>query len=308
MIILPHRFHENEKTRFEEIAPSFFGWEVLENPNKYPLSEINILVANGGEWVDERYFEILPKLKVIFVSAVGHDALNKELCRTRNIMVANAPNINTDDVADLAMGLLICGERNIIEADRLIRAGDWSKAEKLVPSFRLRGRVLGIYGMGAIGLEIAKRAEPFGLKIIYHGRTQKPDLQYEYAPTLKELAQKSDILMVSCALNDETRGSVDGGIIDALGKDGVLINIARGAIIDEAALLLALQEKQILGAGLDVFDPEPTDGNKWQGLENTVLTPHFSGKTRAAREQAMIVTIANIKRFLKGEEIHNRIL
>lgn len=308
MIILPHRFHENEKSRFEEIAPTFFGWDILEFPKNYPLSEIKILIANGGEWVDEKYFELLPNLKVIFVSAVGHDALNKDLCRERDILVANAPNINTDDVADLAMGLLICGERNIIEADRLIRAGDWVKAEKLMPSFRLRGRVLGIYGMGAIGQEIAKRAIPFGLEIIWHGRNPKPEIGFEYVPTLKELAARCDILMVSCALNDETRGSVNGEILDALGQDGVLINIARGAIIDEAALLLALRDKRILGAGLDVFDPEPTDGNVWLGLENTVLTPHFSGKTRAAREQAMQITLANIKRFLKGEEIHNRIL
>ncbi len=308
MIVLPHKFHLNEKPRFEEIAPTFFGWELLENPQNFALDEIQIMVANGGEWVDEKYFEILPNLKVVFVSAVGHDALNKDLCREKGVIVTNAPNINTDDVADLAMGLLICGERNIIEADRLIRAGEWSRAEKLVPSFRLRGRVLGIYGMGAIGLEIAKRAVPFGLEVIWHGRNPKLEIGFEYVPTLKELAARCDILMVSCALNDETRGSVNAEIIDALGKDGVLINIARGAIVDEAALLSSLQEKRILGAGLDVFDPEPTDGNKWLGLENTVLTPHFSGKTRAAREQAMIMTIANIKRFLKGEEIHNRIL
>ncbi len=308
MIILPHRFHIDEKPRFDALANTYFGWEVLENPNAFPLSEIEIMVANGGEWVDEKYFEILPNLKVIFVSAVGHDALNKEICAQKNIKIANAPNINTDDVADLAMGLLICGERNIMEADRLIRAGDWARAEKMVPSFRLRGRVLGIYGMGAIGMEIAKRAVPFGMKVIWHSRNPKPEIEFEYIPSLLELARQSDILMVSCALNDETRGSINATIIEALGKDGVIINIARGAIIDEAALIAALREGRILGAGLDVFDPEPTDGNKWRDLENTVLTPHFSGKTRAAREQAMTITIANIERFLKGEEIHNRVL
>lgn len=308
MIILAHRFHENDKARFEEIAPTFFGWEVLENPQNYALDDFQIIIANGGEYLDDKYYDLLPNLRVIFVSAVGYDALNLDMVRQRGIMLANTPNINTDDVADLAMGLLIAGERNIGEADRLVRNNEWKKAEKLIPSFRLRGRKLGIYGMGAIGQAIAERSVPFGLEISWHGPRPKPEIQFEYVPTLLELAQKCDILMVACALNDETRYSVDKTILHALGKDGVIVNIARGAIIVEDDLVKALREREILGGCLDVFDPEPTDGSKWANISNVVITPHFSGKTRAARETALMITFDNILRYLKGEELLHRII
>lgn len=308
MIVLAHRFHENDKARFEQIAPTFFGWDILENPNSYPLEKIRIIIANGGEVMNEKLFDLLPNIEVVFVSAVGYDAVNMNILRQRNIKLTNTPNINTEDVADLAMGLLICGERNIIEADRLIRDGKWQKAEKLTPSFRLRGRKLGIYGMGAIGQEIAKRAIPFGLEILWHGRNPNPQIPYPYYSSLLEMAKDCDILMISCALNDQTRHSVNEEILSALGNDGVIINIARGAIIDEEALLKALRNKTILGAGLDVFTQEPMDGKNWQGLENTVLTPHFSGKTKAARETALMLTFANISRYLKGEELLHRII
>lgn len=304
MILLAHKFHENDKARFDKIAPCYLSWN---NLNDEILNSIEIIIANGGEALEDWQYQ-LPKLKVIFVSAVGYDAIDMEKLRARNIKICNTPNINTDDVADLAMGLLIAGERNIIEADSLIRNNDWQKAEKLVPSFRLRGRILGIYGMGAIGQEIAKRAEPFGLEIIWHGPNPKPELKWEYIKSLDELAIKCDILMVACALNDVTRKSINDEILKKLGKDGVIINIARGGIIDENALLNALKNREILGAGLDVFENEPTNGEIWRGLQNTVLTPHFSGKTRAAREAALLITFDNISRYLKGENLKNQII
>lgn len=303
MILLAHQFHANDAARFAKIAPTFLAWEGLNENFK---NDIQIIIANGGEALEDWQYE-LPNLKLILVSAVGFDALNMEKVRNKNIKICNTPNINTDDVADLAMGLLIAGERNIIEADRLIRNNQWEIAEKLVPSFRLRGRKLGIYGMGAIGQEIAKRAEPFGLEIIWHGPNPKPEIIWEYIPTLKEMAQKCDILMIACALNENTRKSINSDILKCLGKDGVIINIARGGIIDEDALLEALKNQEILGAGLDVFDPEPTIGTKWQGIKNLVITPHFSGKTRAAREAALIITFDNISRYLKGEKLLNQI-
>lgn len=304
MILLAHRFHENDAARFAKIAPTFLGWENLSDMVR---ADIQLIIANGGEALEDWHYE-LPNLRVILVSAVGYDAIDQEKTKAKKIILCNTPDINTDDVADLAMGLLIAGERNIIEADRLVRNNEWKKAEKLMPSFRLRGRKLGIFGMGAIGQEIAKRAEPFGLEIIWHGPRPKPEIKWQYIETLHDLATQCDILMVSCALNENTRKSINFEILSALGKDGVIINIARGGIIDENALLRALRNKEILGAGLDVFDPEPTDGTKWQGLENLVITPHFSGKTRAARETALMLTFANISRYLNGEKLLNQII
>jgi hydroxypyruvate reductase len=269
--------------------------------------EITVAVVIGGKLFDPVLLENLPNLKAVVAAGVGYDGIDLEIARRRGIAVTNSPGINTDDVADLAMGLLIAGERNLAEADRLLRSGQWAKAQSLPPSPRLRGRVLGIYGLGAIGVAIGKRAEPFGIEVIWHGPREKPDVAWAFVPTLMELAKRSDILMVACPLNDQTARSVDREVLDALGPDGVLINIARGGIVDEPALLSALRDRRIMGAGLDVFAEEPTDPALWRDLTNVVLSPHIAGTTRQSVVDAMTAVMENLRRFHAGEALLNRV-
>jgi lactate dehydrogenase-like 2-hydroxyacid dehydrogenase len=310
MILIVHPELVLAQPLLEQIAPCARLWEIadLTNFSQNEGSEVRAIACIGGKHTPAGLFDLFPKLEAVIAAGVGVDGVDVEAARAKGIAVCNSPGINTDDVADLAMGLLIAGERNIIELDGLVRRGEWADALTHAPRYRLRGRTLGILGMGAIGQAIAARAEPFGLKVIWQGPNPKPDLVWPRVESVLELAQKSDILMLACPLTDATRGCVNGEVLAALGREGVLINVARGGVVDESALLVALANKTILGAGLDVFENEPTDPSLWADLTNVVLTPHVAGRTRESVQEAVRAVIGNLMSLYKGEALINRVV
>jgi lactate dehydrogenase-like 2-hydroxyacid dehydrogenase len=310
MILIIHPELALAQPLMETIAPCARLWEIADL-NTFAQTQgqsVKAIACIGGKHTPADLFDLFPKLEAVIAAGVGVDGVDLNAAKAKGIAVCNSPGINTDDVADLAMGLLIAGERNIIAMDQLVRKGEWADALSHAPRYRLRGRTLGILGMGAIGQAIAVRAEPFGLKVIWHGPNPKPELTWPRVETVLELARQSDILMLACPLTDDTRGCVDAGVLAALGPEGVLINVARGGVVDEVALVAALGAKTILGAGLDVFENEPTDPTLWADLTNVVLTPHVAGRTRESVQEAVRAAIGNLVRVYKGEALVNRVV
>jgi len=202
------------------------------------------------------------------------------------------------------MGLVLASWRRIVEGDRIVRSGAWKPSEKIItPS--LGGRRLGIVGLGGIGAAVALRAEAFGLQVAWWGPREKPDAPWPRARSLHALAEDSDILVVACRANDETRGLVDRSIIEAVGPEGLLVNVSRGQVVDEEALITALKDGLLGQAALDVFETEPTPAARWRGVPNVVLTPHTAGATAAALPRMVALTRENLRRFFAGEPLAN---
>jgi hydroxypyruvate reductase len=310
MILIIHPELALAQPLMESIAPCARLWEI-DDLAAFAVGEgagVRAIACIGGKRTDPALFGLFPKLEAVIAAGVGVDGVDLAAAQAAGIAVCNSPGINTDDVADLAMGLLIAGERNIIALDGLVRAGEWADALTHAPRFRLRGRTLGILGMGAIGQAIAVRAVAFGLNVIWHGPNPKPALVWPRVDSVLELAKQSDILMLACPLTDATRGVVDAQVLGALGREGVLINVARGGVVDEPALLAALRDGVILGAGLDVFADEPTDPALWRDLTNVVLTPHIAGRTRESVQEAVRAALANLMALYAGRPLDNRVV
>jgi lactate dehydrogenase-like 2-hydroxyacid dehydrogenase len=246
------------------------------------------LCVGGG--VDGALMDRLPKLELIANFGVGYDAVDAAGAGRRNIVVTNTPDVLTDEVADLAVGLVLATIRRLPQADRYLREGHWPKAPFPLTS-SLRGRRVGIVGLGRIGRAIAKRLEGFEVEIDYYGRSRQPDVAYAYHDSLIGLAKAVHVLIVVAPGGAETKGLVDAAVLEALGPEGILVNVARGSVVDEAALIAALRAGTILGAGLDVFENEPHVPAELAALENTVLLPHVgsaSDHTRAAMAQLVV--------------------
>ena len=240
--------------------------------------------------VDAALMDRLPNLEIIANFGVGYDTVDARAAAARGIVVTNTPDVLTDEVADLTLGLLLATLRRIPQAERYLRAGRWPEAPfPLSPS--LRGRRIGILGLGRIGQAIARRLEGFGVAIAYHGRSRQADVPYAYHPTLLGLAEAVHVLIVVAPGGPETAGLIDAAVLRALGPEGVLINVARGSLVDEAALAAALREGTIQAAGLDVFAKEPHVPAELIDLDNAVLLPHVgsaSHHTRAAMGQLVV--------------------
>ncbi|CAO4145210.1 2-hydroxyacid dehydrogenase [Methylorubrum aminovorans] len=234
--------------------------------------------------IDAALFDRLPRLEIVASFGVGYDTIDVGEAHRRGIVVTHTPDVLSDEVADLALGLLLATLRRIPQADRYLRAGRWREGSFPLTT-SLRERRVGILGLGRIGRAIARRLEGFGVTIAYHGRTPQDGVPYAYHDSLLGLARAVDTLIVAAPGGPGTNGIVDAGVLAALGADGIVVNIARGSVIDEAALIAALQSGTILGAGLDVFENEPHVPQALIDLEQTVLLPHVgsgSHHTRAA--------------------------
>jgi lactate dehydrogenase-like 2-hydroxyacid dehydrogenase len=259
-------------------------------------------VTTGASGMGSNLFEALPRLEIIACFGTPRGTVDLAAAKGRSVIVTNTPDSITGDVADLAMGLIVSVMRRIAEADRFVRAGRWLSG-LLPPGSGLGGKTCGIIGLGAIGLEIAKRAEAFGMSVCYHGPRRKQGVAYTYHPDLAGLARESDCLVVACPATPETRSLVDTRILDALGPEGYLINIARGPIVDEQALIAALREKRIAGAGLDVFWDEPRVPAELAAMEQVVLAPHIGSTTREIREERGAKLLANLRAHFSGKPV-----
>ncbi|MGH7011301.1 MAG: 2-hydroxyacid dehydrogenase [Caulobacteraceae bacterium] len=282
-------------------------WRFWEGPPLEAVGVIRALVVAGEFPVDKALAESLPKLGLIAFFTAGYDGLDVEWARARGLKVSHSPGVNHEDVADHAMGLVISAWRGIVAGDRRLRAGGWtSSAKESTPS--LGGRRLGIVGLGAIGEAIAARAEPFGMKVAWWGPRAKPEAPFPRAENLQALAQESDILVLSCRASEETRGMISAEILAALGPEGLLVNVSRGQVVDEDALIAALKEGRLGGAALDVFVEEPTRAKRWADVPNTVLTPHTAGAASGALPKMLALTLENLRRFFADEPLANPVV
>lgn len=248
--------------------------------------------------VDASLLDRLPKLEIIASFGVGYDNVDVLSAANRGVVVTNTPGVLDDEVADVTVGLLIATLRQIPQADRFVRQGRWVQGPfPLSPT--LRGRRIGIVGLGSIGKAVAKRLAAFGVLIAYHGRSRQPGIEFDYHPTLVGLAQASDVLIVIVPGGAATKHLIDGDVLAALGTNGVLINVSRGSVVDEHALIRALQSGTILAAGLDVYENEPSVPRELIDMPHVVLLPHIgsaSTHTRAAMGQ---LVVNNLKHWFK---------
>jgi hydroxypyruvate reductase len=253
---------------------------------------IDTVVTTGGRGMTAAEMRLLPKLKLIACFAVGVDAVDVAAATSLGIKVTNTPDVLTADVADLALALMLATTRQIVVGDRYVRSGAWSKAPMALAQ-SLQGKVIGIVGMGRIGQAVAKRAEAFGLQIAYQGPRRK-SVPYTYHADPVELAKASDILVAACPGGDATRGIIGAAVIDALGPQGIFVNIARGSVVDEAALVDALVHGRLAGAGLDVFADEPRVPEALFTLDRVVLQPHVGSATHTTRDAMGQLVIDNV--------------
>lgn len=266
------------------------------------LSKVTAIVGTGAAKVDRKLLMMLPNLKLIAICGVGYDGVDVAAAQEKGILVTHTPGVLTDDVADLGMTLLLSIGRRLPQADRFVRNGDW--VDDVFPLTRkVTGTRLGIVGMGRIGRAIAKRAAAFEMRIAYTGRAPKPDLAYAYHPSVAALAAQVDYLMVVVPGGDDTQNLINAEVLQALGSKGYLINIARGSVVDQPALVQALKEKTIAGAALDVFWDEPVVDPELRRLPNVVLTPHIASATVETRQAMAALTMDNLRAFYNKQSL-----
>src|SRR6202165_1278846 len=264
-------------------------------------SRIRGLVQGGGTVTPTELLDALPKLEIISVFGVGYDGVPVAYCKARGIKVTNTPDVLTDDVADVALGLILMTGRGFVCANRFVHAGEWEKRGPELTT-KLGGRKVGILGLGRIGKAIAQRVAAMEMKVAYTGRKPQ-DVPYEYVRDLKSLAAAVDFLVVACPGGDATRNIVDAEVLAALGKKGTLINIARGSVVAEPALAAALAAGVIKGAGLDVFADEPNIPSTLLAMENAVLLPHVGSATRETRQAMGDLCKANLDAWFKDKKV-----
>ncbi len=253
-----------------------------------------IAVAYTADKVDAAFMQRFPKLEQISSFGVGYDHIDAKWAGAHGIVVTNTPDVLNEEVADTALGLLLCTVREFPQADRYVRAGKWMKAQYPLSKATLRNRTVGMVGMGRIGKAIARRLEAFGVPVVYHSRNPQDGVAYKYYPKLVDMARDVDTLMIIVPGGASTQNMINAEVLKALGPDGIVINMARGSVIDEPALIDALKNRTIFSAGLDVFAKEPEVPAELLAMDNIVLFPHLgsaSEVTRAAMDQLVVDNI-----------------
>jgi lactate dehydrogenase-like 2-hydroxyacid dehydrogenase len=264
--------------------------------------DIRAAIAIGTIGLTNEMLDALPNLGAVIFLGSGYERLDLDYCKARGIAVTRARNANSEDVADTAIGLIIAVARSFTLGDRMVREGEWAPPLKIAkPQRRLRGKKLGVVGYGDIGAAIAHRAEAFGMEIKWNGPRPKPDARHPYEANLLKLAQWADILAI--AARGDQAGLISAPVIDALGPNGILVNVSRGAVVDEDALIAALKAGRLAGAGLDVFAQEPTPPERWANVPNTTLLPHLGGSTDEALLDSWENVRQNLRRFYAGEPL-----
>ena len=250
-----------------------------------------IASAGGHAAVDANLMSRLPKLEIVSSFGVGYDHVDAKWAGQHGITVTNTPDVLTEEVADTAIGLLLCTVREFPQAERYLRAGKWLEKDYRLSPATLRNRTVGIIGLGRIGKAIARRLDAMLVPVVYHGRHRQPDVPYRYYDNLVAMARDADVLLAVAPGGPGTRNIINAAVLDALGPDGIVINMARGSLVDEPALIKALQEKKIFSAGLDVYAHEPKVPAELIAMDNVVLFPHLGSAslhTRQAMDQLVV--------------------
>ncbi len=260
-------------------------------------------VTNGHSGPPPEMIDRMPKLEIIASASVGYDGIPVEYARSKGIPVTNTPDVLNDDVADLAIGLMIMTARRLVASDTYVRTGKWSKGGEYPLAQKASGKRVGILGMGRIGKEIGKRAEAMNNHVAYHSRRPVADVPYQHYPDLVELAKNSDFLLVIIPSTPQTLKIVNKAVIEALGPTGILVNVARGAVVDEDALVEALKTGKLGGAGLDVFVNEPQVPEVLFGMDNVVLQPHVGSATHETRRAMSQLVLDNLDAQFAGKPL-----
>lgn len=281
------RLHESDPAAFAAIAPTIRG------------------ICGGGESrVARSLLEQLPALEIVSIMGVGYDGVDVAAAIERKVPVTHTPNVLNDEVADLAIGLMLSVARRIPQADQYVRAGRWGKEGPFPLTRKMSGARLGIVGLGRIGQAIATRAEAFGMSIAYTARSAKAELKhYAFFPSAQALAGNVDFLVIITPGGAGTRHMINADVMKALGPRGFLINVARGSVVDEQALVAALQQGVIAGAGLDVYEKEPHPTEALWSLDNVVLTPHMASGTRETRQAMADLAVNNLRAHFAGQPL-----
>lgn len=268
-------------------------------------SEAEALLTMGSLSTDATLIDALPKLRLICCYGTGIEGVDRVHAKARGIVLGNAGEANAASVAEFAMGLVLATARRIPQADRYVRAGRWQgNSVQRMPSVPgLAGRRLGIYGLGAIGSRIARRAEAFEMEVGYHNRSRRSEMPHLHHDTLLGLAAWADILVVSARASADNRHAVDAAVLKALGPSGHLVNISRGIAVDEDALCTALETGVIAGAALDVYENEPHVSDRLKALDNVVLTPHIAAASHSAQAAQQEVMLGNLQAFFAGRPL-----
>ena len=279
---LHDRLHETDAAAFAALAP-----------------RIRAIAASGESKVPAALIAQLPALEIISVMGVGYDGIDVAAAKAQGVRVTHTPDVLNDDVADLAIGLMLCAARQLPAADRHVREGRWP-AGPMPLARKMSGARLGLVGMGRIGQAIAQRAAAFGMHIAYTARSPRPDVAWRYLPSPIALAAVSDFLVVITPGGAGTRKLIGAEVLAALGPEGILVNVARGSVVDEAALIDALEKRLIAGAGLDVFENEPNVPERLRALPHVVLSPHIGSATTGTRQAMADLAFANLREHFAG--------
>ncbi|KHG16301.1 Glyoxylate reductase [Gossypium arboreum] len=298
--ILP--FGDHLRSQFHVLDP-------YESPEPYDsflarhAPSIRALMTMGPTLVSAEFLDRLPVLELIVATSAGLDHIDLPACRSRGIVVTNASSAFAEDAADCAVGLLIDVLRRISAADRFVRGRMWPVKETYPLGFKLGGKRVGIVGLGSIGSEVAKRLSAFGCTIAYTARNKKQSVPIPFYANVRDLAANSDVLVLCCALTKETYHFVNKDVMVVLGKEGVIINVGRGSLINEKELVQCLVGGEIGGAGLDVYENEPNVPKELFGLDNVVLSPHSAPATPESFEAVLQLTVGNLKAFFSNKPL-----
>ncbi|HEX4235712.1 MAG TPA: 2-hydroxyacid dehydrogenase [Caldimonas sp.] len=279
------RIHQGDPAAFAAAAP-----------------HIRAIAASGESKVPRELIAQLPALEIVSVFGVGYDGVDVAAARERGLAVTHTPNVLNDEVADLAMALVLAVSRRLVEADRYVRSGAWANGPMPLAR-KVSGARMGIVGLGRIGMAIARRAEAFGMSIAYTSRTARSDVPYPYFATAEALAREVEFLVVITPGGAGTRKLIDASVLAALGKKGYLVNVARGSVVDEQALVQALRDDTIAGAGLDVFENEPNVPAELVSLDNVVVTPHVGSATWQTRQAMADLAFGNLQAHFAGKPL-----
>ncbi|UGV27207.1 2-hydroxyacid dehydrogenase [Rhodopseudomonas boonkerdii] len=268
------------------------------------LKDVRAMITAGGQLLPGEVMDMMPALGAIICYGTGYDGVDFNAAAARKIVVGNSPGANAASVADLALTLMLAVTRRVIPADQYVRAGGWSDRKPsplMAPQPGNPGRKVGVYGMGEIGRKIASRVAAFECDVAYTNRTKYDELPYRYEPDLAALVEWCDVLMIAVRAGKETQHIIDADMLKKLGPNGYVVNISRGSVIDQAALVQALTDKTIAGAGLDVFEKEPHAPDALTAFPNVVLTPHIGGHTQDSHAAMQDCVIANLDAFYAGK-------
>jgi lactate dehydrogenase-like 2-hydroxyacid dehydrogenase len=279
--------YETDPAAFAKLAPQIRG-----------------IAASGESKVPASLIAQLPALEIISVFGVGYDGVDVAAAKARNVMVTHTPKVLNDDVADLAIGLMLSAARQLPAADRYVKDGKWTSGPMPLAR-KVSGARIGIVGIGRIGQAIAQRALAFNMTVSYTARSKRAELPYTFYPTPAELAAHCDYLVLITPGGAGTNKLINAEVLKALGPEGILVNVARGSVVDQEALIHALQNGVIAGAGLDVFENEPNVPEALRAIPHVVLAPHIGSATRQTRQAMADLAFNNLKSHFDGKPVHS---